>query len=498
MRFSTFSIATIAALGMASADLLADQKAAWTFARNGKDQIASAELASGTNLTLAYDSTYGNLTEIIDSSGLAFRLAMSADPFLHLPDNQTIVDQGSGATILNASIVYDADGQRASRGVSANNQGQGSSTTDYWYGGSLHPLVVDRDGVTYRMIGKSVVEELAGAGVNRAYLYADHLGSVRVITDDQGKVVSSLGYHGDWGQTSVAGEANAATYPSVQAFYRFQGQEQEIFPLSALGIEDTALAAWLDNIQLYHFPHRDYASGLAAFLQTDPLPSADSLYAAFAANPANFTDDTGAVSQSARTFVMVSMMWAVIYGIQVAILTPTIVIPLDVPPVYWFTVPIATSGLCTACIVHRLSRQARQADVFSAAPAAHSNEVHMDAIVNPVAIPDQEMNREPTSDIEVQVADDDFGTLRQHRIHRPRLTSRLPVINEVENEEEGFGAPTQLSIPLPQRLGAPLPVIPENGDPYASASSIDQQHRIIKPHRVSRAHPQDHDSPDDR
>jgi hypothetical protein len=40
---------------------------------------------------------------------------------------------------------------------------------------------------------------------------------------------------------------------------------------------------------------RDYASGLAAFLQTDPIPSEDSPYAAFGADPANFGDDKGAM-----------------------------------------------------------------------------------------------------------------------------------------------------------------------------------------------------------
>jgi hypothetical protein len=44
--------------------------------------------------------------------------------------------------------------------VSAGTQGQGSSTTSYWYGGALHPMVVTRDGVNYRLIGKDVVEQI--------------------------------------------------------------------------------------------------------------------------------------------------------------------------------------------------------------------------------------------------------------------------------------------------------------------------------------------------
>ena len=179
-------------------------------------------------------------------------------------------------------------------------QGGTSSTTNYWYGGELHPLVVERDGVNYRLIGKSVIEVLAGDQVTRTYAHADHLGSTRVITNDQGKVVHSLSYDGDYGLTRIEGESTAATDDSVASFYRFQGQEQEIFPLARLGIEDEALAQWLDRIELYHFPWRDYAAGLAAFAETDPVPTENSLYAALGANPVNFIDPSGGMMEESK------------------------------------------------------------------------------------------------------------------------------------------------------------------------------------------------------
>jgi hypothetical protein len=194
--------------------------------------------------------------------------------------------------LLSAAITYEAGGLRASRTVSAGSEGSGSSITSYWYGGALHPLVVTRDGVSYRLIGKEVVEALGSEGATRSYLQADRLGSVRMVTDDQGRVVQSLGYD-DYGLTRIEGQSAAASFDSMASFYRFQGQEQEVFPLARLGIEDDALAEWLDQIQLYHFPWRDYAAGLAVFTQTDPVPTEDSLYSAFAANPVNSTDETG-------------------------------------------------------------------------------------------------------------------------------------------------------------------------------------------------------------
>jgi RHS repeat-associated protein len=260
-----------------------------SFTRSGSDQLTAASLASDASLTFTYDASYGQITGL---AGSGYSLAFSPETLLQLPIAQTITDQATGATLLSATIDYDAQGLRASRKVSAGTQGSGSSTTSYWYGGALHPLVVTRDGVTYRLIGKDVVEE-AAAQPTRSYLDADHLGSVRMVTDDQGNVTQSLGYDGDWGLTRIAGQTYASSDDAMANFYRFQGQEQEVFPLAKLGIDNDALGQWLDAIQLYHFPWRDYAAGLASFTQTDPIPTDDSLYSAFAANPVNFTDETG-------------------------------------------------------------------------------------------------------------------------------------------------------------------------------------------------------------
>lgn len=191
-------------------------------------------------------------------------------------------------------------GADASRRVRAGSEGEGSSTTIYWYGGGLHPLVVTRDGINYRLIGKGVVEQVTDQQ-SRSYLHGDHLGSVRMVTNDQGAVTQSLGYDGDYGLTRIQGQSSASADDSMGSFYRFQGQEQETFPLAKLGISGSALAQWLDQLQLYHFPWRDYAAGLAAFSQTDPIPRDDSLYAALGANPVNYTDETGGMFQPPGT-----------------------------------------------------------------------------------------------------------------------------------------------------------------------------------------------------
>src|SRR5688572_18500460 len=175
-----------------------------SFTRSGKDQLSAASLASGESLAFTYDAGYGQMTRI---QGSPYSLSLTSDPLLHLPLAQTISD-ASGTVLLEAVMTYGADGLRASRMVSAGT-GQGSSITGYWYGGALHPLVVERDGANYRLIGKSVVETPAGSEVTRAYLHGDHLGSLRMVTNDQGAAIQTLGYDGDYGLTRIAGETYA-------------------------------------------------------------------------------------------------------------------------------------------------------------------------------------------------------------------------------------------------------------------------------------------------
>ena len=80
----------------------------------------------------------------------------------------------------------------------------------------------------------------------------------------------------------------------------------------------------------------------------------------------------------------------------------------------------------------------------------------------------------------------------------------LWIRSDRENEVESFGAPTQLSIPLPQRFDAPLAMIPENGDLDATglSPSFRQSPDVLtlQDRSISRAYCQDHphDSPNDR
>jgi hypothetical protein len=156
-----------------------------------------------------------------------------------------------------------------------------------------------------------------GAATAQYYPERDYTNSVRMVSDGAGSVETSLGYDGDWGLTRIDGQSYVSSDADMASFYRFQSQEAEIFPLAVLSINDTALEAWLDQLQLYHFPYRAYSAGLAVFLSHDPASKSISPYSAFNSNPANFIDLTGAVSNWNRPYTrdfIFCVVWGVVSG----------------------------------------------------------------------------------------------------------------------------------------------------------------------------------------
>ena len=264
-----------------------------SYARSGNDQISQATLASGNQVELAYDPNYGEVMSIA-SVGSGYAMAFSLDPQTRKVVNETVTSESTNAAVLAVDMAYDGSGRRISRTV-IDPVSAATSSTDYWYGSGIDPLVIVRDGISYRLIQGILIEQRTGdaAPVAQYYVFNDHLGSVRMVTDAAGEVVESIGYDGDWGRTRIEGQASVTSYDSMSALWRFQGREQDTFPLSRLGIDDTALAGWLDDLQLYHFHFREYAAGFAAFLSIDPAGQDASPYMAFGDNPANAVDPDG-------------------------------------------------------------------------------------------------------------------------------------------------------------------------------------------------------------
>ncbi|HJT91694.1 MAG TPA: hypothetical protein VJ777_07080, partial [Mycobacterium sp.] len=290
---------------------------AMSYVRSGNDQIAQATLASGNQVELAYDPTYGDVMSVA-SSVAGHAMAISRDPQTRKVVNETIASQSTNAAVLAVDMAYDGLGRRTGRTVS-NPATSETSTTDYWYGSGIDPLVIVRDGVSYRVIQGILIEQRQGDAepVAQYFVFNDHLGSVRMVTDADGAVVESIGYDGDWGLTRIAGQASPSSYDAMTAFWRFQGKEQETFPLSRLGIDDTALAAWLDDMQLYHFHYREYGAGLGAFLAIDPAGQDSSPYMAFGGNPANAVDPDGGWWRPVLLQFLFCVYWGAFWAIAV-------------------------------------------------------------------------------------------------------------------------------------------------------------------------------------
>lgn len=278
------------------------------FVRSGSDQIMAATLSDIGNISPTYDLTYGYLTSL---TGDNYALHYGYDAYTGKQSSQTLYRTGSsdGPTALfNAAQMYDAYGRLIQRVI---NDGQPSPTTGnttYWYGPQLlKPLVVERsvdsgnaDGKPGRIVylGDEVLAIEPDSSVTETrYPLADHLGSIRVVLDGAGTTQQSLGYD-EWGRTSVSGAASAVEATDIDLLFRFQGIEQQIFPLTALGVDDSAALAWLDGLAQYHYHGREYAGALASFLDMDPRASSVSPYGAFSGNPANFIDPDGMAARS--------------------------------------------------------------------------------------------------------------------------------------------------------------------------------------------------------
>jgi RHS repeat-associated protein len=170
----------------------------------------------------------------------------------------------AGASTPSKTIVfaYDAFGRRASKT-------EDGTAERYIYQGDDLIGVLDAAGAVKRafLFGPGIDEPLMMvSGSARRYFHADHLGSVRALTDSA-TVVSRYDYD-PYGVTRVSGEA-------INPF-RYTGREQ-------------------DADDLYYYRARYYDPSLQRFLSEDPggVAAGLNLYAYAEGNPAQHADPTG-------------------------------------------------------------------------------------------------------------------------------------------------------------------------------------------------------------
>jgi len=209
--------------------------------------------------------TVGNLTSMmIDESKMQYR---------HNPDGQLLKANGK------VSYQYDGEGRLIERKV-----GEAKTTiipnpfSEYW-----QPLVMENSSSDRTLLvwdGNTPLIMIRNG--KPEYMLHDHLGSVRLVADDQGKVMQRIDYD-PYG--TMKGPATSTDFAP-----RFAG----LF--------------WDAGAQAYLTLARAYAPATGRFLGTDPqlsLPNDSkhhhSVYAYCGGDPVNFVDRNGAEAEKAKT-----------------------------------------------------------------------------------------------------------------------------------------------------------------------------------------------------
>jgi RHS repeat-associated protein len=236
-------------------------------------------------------------------------------------------------------FVYDANNSRTvQRAISPN----GLRVTHYV--GKLFNRVMDKDGnVTYEnyiYAGGSLVaiKSFKDDGNVRTerlnFVHLDYLGSIDVITDEDGSIVAKYAYDpfgkrrtGQWGTTATNIIASSQLIQDV------------ISGASPVGDRGFTGHEMLDNIGLIHMNGRVYDPNLGRFLSSDPFVQAPSDLQSFNRytyvfnNPLAYTDPSGYLTfrdflrGAVRSGLMAATAWAVGHFILMPMMTEVLMFP---------------------------------------------------------------------------------------------------------------------------------------------------------------------------
>ncbi len=216
-----------------------------------------------TNGNYYYDAN-GNLLCITASTTGCDSSAARTYGYSSFNMTESIATGSTGAVALS----YDPDHARAQMCVPGCNQSLPPTKTFYMndpVSGTMSELVTHSATPTWRTYimadGKLVAERFVmGSNVTMNYFITDHLGSVAVVTDQNGQVLASEGrlYYDPWGKMKNANGSNdtACAVPPASVTTRgFTGQEQ------------------MPNVCLDNYNARVYDPTLGKFLTPDSVVS---------------------------------------------------------------------------------------------------------------------------------------------------------------------------------------------------------------------------------
>jgi RHS repeat-associated protein len=235
-----------------------------------------AVVTAGTH-SYAYDANGNMITR--DGSGITYTS-------YNLP---TIVNSGS-----SAQFFYGANRDRYKQiAVVAAGGSLPAGTETTLYVGGMFEKVTKASGVTeykhYIAAGGDAVavRTLRSSGVNDTrYLYKDHLGSVDVITDDAGALVSRLSYD------AFGARRGSGTWSGNPSANEWSG-------IAAVTHRGFTYQEHVDDVGLIHMNGRMYDPLIGRFISADPVvpdslgAQAANRYAYVGNNPLSLTDRSG-------------------------------------------------------------------------------------------------------------------------------------------------------------------------------------------------------------
>lgn len=232
------------------------------FPSNPFDMVNNPRVDPLTNRLIEYQDGDGTKDYQYDQAGNVVRNALGQTFAYDAENMQSSYNGGVSSTAFGANYYYDGDGRRVKKVTSG-------GTTVF----------------VYDAAGKLVAEysneaSQPGAGGTK-YLTEDNLGSPRVVTDKDGKVVSRHDYapFGD----ELSGSGRTGDYKQDSVRQQFTGQERD------------------RESGLDFFDARYYSSVQGRFMSIDPLaasgnatnPQTWNRYAYVLNNPIKFVDPTG-------------------------------------------------------------------------------------------------------------------------------------------------------------------------------------------------------------
>jgi RHS repeat-associated protein len=196
------------------------------------------------------------------------------------------------------SFAYDGDGQRYYKKSNWRDSNNAQQTEHTFYVGSFEE-VITADDPTYARIETTNISgsinhkrrtpHTGSADQGFEYLYRDHLGSIETITDQNGAVITQLGYEPFGSRRKTDGSAQLTPAEIEQ----LQNQSDTV---TRRGYTDHE---HLDRTGLIHMNGRIYDPTLGRFLSPDPLVQAPynsqsyNRYTYTFNNPLLFTDPSG-------------------------------------------------------------------------------------------------------------------------------------------------------------------------------------------------------------